>query len=68
MARATTTPSATTDPDALKLSPEVAWYLEDRGIPFPDCPPAIKTPEPRDVPGATFDPDRVDRVLRAFRR
>ena len=51
----------------LKLSPEVGWYLESRGIPLPDCPPAIKTPEPRKVGGAKFDPDRVDRVLDAFR-
>lgn len=50
----------------LKLSPEVAWYLVERGIPLPDCPPLIKTPEPRDEPGAVFDAERVDRVLRAF--
>lgn len=58
-----TTTSSAVD---LKLSPEVAWYLESRGIPFPDCPPRIKTPEPRDVPGAQFDPERVDKVLAAF--
>lgn len=52
--------------DRLKISPEVGWYLLSRGIPLPDCPPLIKTPEPRDVPGARFDPDRVDRVLTAF--
>lgn len=51
----------------LKLSPEVAWYLVDRGITLPDIPPATKTPEPRTVPGAVFDPDRVDRVLRSFK-
>jgi phage terminase large subunit-like protein len=50
----------------LKISPEVAWYLGSRGIPLPDCPPLHKTPEPRDEPGAVFDPDRVDRVLKAF--
>ena len=50
----------------LKLSPEVTWYLESRGIPLPDCPPKIKTPEPSDSEGAVFDPDRVDRVLEAF--
>ena len=55
------------DLDRLKLSPEVAWYLEDRGIPLPDCPPKIKTPEPSKVKGARFDPDRVDKVLAAFR-
>ncbi|MGW5920826.1 terminase large subunit [Nocardia fluminea] len=53
--------------DRLKLSPEVAWYLISRGIPLPDCPPRWKTPEPRELPGARFDPDRVDRVLNTFR-
>lgn len=52
--------------ERLKLSPEVAWYLAERGIPLPDCPPLIKAPEPRDVPGAVFDPERVDKVIRAF--
>jgi len=70
-------PSATTtndelwsdaDLDALKLSPEVAWYLQSRGYPPPDCPPLLKTPEPREVPGARFDPARVDRVIAAFRQ
>ncbi len=50
----------------LKLSPEVGWYLESRGIPLPDCPPKFKTPEPRDMPGARFDAERVDHVLRVF--
>ena len=69
-------PSATTDDDLwadadldeLKLSPEVAWYLQSRGYPPPDCPPLIKTPEPREVPGTRFDPERVDRVIAAFRQ
>lgn len=70
-------PSATTtndelwadaDLDELKLSPEVAWYLQSRGYAPPDCPPLIKTPEPREVPGARFDPERVDRVIAAFRQ
>ncbi|MCX4661491.1 terminase large subunit [Streptomyces uncialis] len=52
--------------ERLKLSPEVAWYLTTRGIPLPDCPPLIKTPEPRDVEGAAFDPERVDKVLKSF--
>lgn len=52
---------------ALKLSPEVEWYLNDRGIPLPDCPPMTKTPEPRTVSGAVFDPAAVDRVILAFR-
>lgn len=54
--------------DALKLSPEVAWYLVTRGIPLP-APwqvPRWKTPEPREVRGARFDPDRVDRIIRAL--
>lgn len=50
----------------LGLSPEVLWYLESRGIPLPDCPPKIHTPEPSSVKGAVFDPDRVDLVLKAF--
>ncbi|MEU3447242.1 terminase TerL endonuclease subunit [Streptomyces thermolilacinus] len=50
----------------LKLSPEVAWYLTERGIPLPDCPPKVITPSPGEAPGAVFDPARVDRVLRAF--
>lgn len=50
----------------LKLSPEVAHYLVTRGIPLPDCPPAVKTPEPRMVPGAAFDGERVDTVLQVF--
>lgn len=64
MAKETTTHS----PDDLNISPEVAYYLETRSIPLPDCPPAVKTPEPRDVPGAVFDPERVDRVIAALRR
>ncbi len=53
--------------ERLKLSPEVAWYLASRGIPFPDCPPAIKTPEPGGLlRNAKFDAARVDRVLSAF--
>jgi phage terminase large subunit-like protein len=50
----------------LKLSPEVAAYMESRGYALPDCPPAIKTPEPRNVRGAAFDFERVDKVLAAF--
>lgn len=54
--------------ERLKLSPEVHWYLWDRGIPVPEFPPKWKTPEPRQARGAKFDPDRVDRVLAAFGR
>ncbi|MEV8396092.1 terminase large subunit [Streptomyces sp. NPDC057596] len=75
MSRTPTTPSGSDVPAAyldeellerLKLSPEVAWYLVERGIPLPDCPPLIKTPEPREAPGAVFDAERVDKVMRAF--
>lgn len=59
---------AAADLDELQLSPEVAWYLEDRGYPPPTCPPLIKTPEPSMVKGAVFDPERVDHVIAAFRR
>ncbi|ROS63900.1 phage terminase large subunit-like protein [Curtobacterium sp. PhB172] len=52
--------------EALKLSPEVAWYLQDRGYPLPEIPPKFKTPEPREVEGAQFDPERVDKVLKTF--
>lgn len=54
------------DLERLKLSPEIAWYLNDRGIPLPDCPPLVQTPSPGEAPGAVFDPDRVDKVLNAF--
>lgn len=50
----------------LRISPEIEWYFESRGIPLPDCPPTTKTPEPRTAPGAVFDPERVDRVLKVF--
>lgn len=50
----------------LKISPEVGWYLFSRGIPLPTCPPRFKTPEPRKVLGAKFDPERVDKVLKVF--
>jgi len=56
----------TSSPVDLKLSPEVENYLITRKIPMPDCPPRIKTPEPRNVRGARFDGARVDRVLKAF--
>jgi phage terminase large subunit-like protein len=50
----------------LKISPEVAWYLVTRGIPLPEAPPKVKTPEPRRMKGAAFDAARVDRVLAVF--
>jgi phage terminase large subunit-like protein len=50
------------------LSPEVGWYLESRGYVLPDwCRPAIHTPEPREVTGARFDAERVDKVIDALR-
>lgn len=52
----------------LKVSPEVAWYMLDRGYPLPQewQAPKTKTPEPRSVDGAVFDPGRVDKVLACF--
>lgn len=53
----------------LKLSREVAWYLLSRGfkLPEPWQAPLHKTPEAGEVDrAAVFDPERVDRVLRAF--
>lgn len=49
-----------------RLSEEVRWYLRTRGIPHPNCPPRFLTPDGAQRPGAQFDPERVDRVLRAF--
>ncbi|UXE04740.1 terminase large subunit [Arthrobacter phage Shambre1] len=51
----------------LKISAEVAYYMVTRGIPLPDCVPKVKTPEPRWVKGAQFDPERVDKVMAAFK-
>lgn len=70
MAARTTTRSPDL-PDAgelerLKLSAEVAWYLLERDIPLPDCPPLVQTPSPGEAPGAVFDPERVDKVIQAF--
>lgn len=55
--------------ERLKLSPEVAWYLQSRGFDTSGLrPPLTKTPEPGEwgVEGAVFDPERVDRVLAAL--
>ena len=51
--------------DELKLRPEVAHYLAARGYPLPDCPPAVKTPEPSGA-GVMLDAARVDRVIKVF--
>jgi phage terminase large subunit-like protein len=40
--------------------------MKARGIPLPDCPPKVQTPNPGEAPGAVFDPERVDRVLKSF--
>ena len=63
------TPSQSLDrPYAAKLSPEVQWYLESRGYVLEDWQqPLWRTREPRDVPGAFFDPERVDRVIESMR-
>lgn len=53
---------------ASPLSPEVAWYLRERNYELPGwVSPAVRTPEPRDVKGAVFDPDRVDHVIGALK-
>lgn len=51
----------------LKLSPEVAWYLIDRGYGLPAHPPLHKTPEADGDPDAIFDPEAVDRVINAMK-
>ncbi len=63
----TRSPADPYDPDELGCSPEVAWYLQDRGFGVPTCPPLVATPEPCNVPGGRFDPERVDRVINVFR-
>lgn len=52
----------------LKLSPEVAAYLDARDMEWPSHAPLIKTPEPRTVPDAAFSFARVDRVIEALKR
>ena len=53
---------------AADLSPEVQWYLEERGYSLEGATvPLIRTPEPRNVKGAQFDPARVDHAIRALR-
>ena len=51
----------------MATSPEVLAYMKARGIPLADCPPRIQTHEPRNVRGAQFDFERVDRVLASFK-
>lgn len=52
------------DAVAAGLSPEVEWFLESRGYVLEDWQrPLWRTAEPRDVPGAEFDPVAVDHVI-----
>lgn len=64
------TPSlSTSEAYSADLSPEVLWYLEDRGYKLEaDCRPLWRTEEPRKVKGAYFDPERVDRVIESLSR
>ena len=72
----TRTTNSSADLEALKISAEVAWYmqtwrLEQHGaaISLPDCPPLVKTPEPGELlKDCRFDPERVDRVLASMLR
>jgi len=51
------------------LSPEVEWYLKDRGYKLDAwCVPLWRTKEPRNVRGAYFDPACVDRVIDSLSR
>lgn len=58
--------TATRSRQASDLSPEIRWYLAERGYAEPTCTPLIRTPEPRMFKGAKFDPARVDRVIKAL--
>jgi phage terminase large subunit-like protein len=64
------TPSQlTSEAYASELSPEVVWYLKDRKYRLDaTCRPLWRTEEPRNVKGAYFDPERVDRVLESLAR
>lgn len=53
-------------PLSADLSPEVKWYLENRGYEVPAIVPLIRTPEPRDFEGAVFDPAKVDKAIKAL--
>lgn len=63
------TRSRSTDrPYAAPLSPEVKWYLRDRGYTLEKWQkPLWRTAEPRDAPGAFFDPSRVDSVINTLK-
>jgi phage terminase large subunit-like protein len=66
----TATPSlSTSEAYASELSPEVVWYLKDRGYKLDlSCRPLWRTEEPRKVRGAYFDPERVDLVIESLGR
>lgn len=50
-----------------ELSPEVEWYLKERGFKLePWQKPLWRTKEPRTAKGAYFDPARVDKVITAL--
>lgn len=60
---------STSEAYSAALSPEVFWYLENRGYTLADsCRPLWRTEEPRKVKGAYFDPERVDRVIESLTR
>lgn len=61
--------AARTRSDRLRseLSPEVVYYLQSRGYATPVCTPLIRTPEPRSVRGAVFDPALVDVKIAALK-
>lgn len=40
--------------------------MQERGYPLPTCIPRYKTPEPRRMAGARFDPEAVDKVINAL--
>jgi phage terminase large subunit-like protein len=68
MTRKATRSLSTERPYAAPLSPEVKWYLKDRGFELQKWQkPLWRTAEPRDVEGAYFDPARVDHVIDTLR-
>ena len=67
MARRTRSAQASARRHSAPLSGEIEFYLESRGYPLPTCVPKFRTPEPRSVRGAVFDPDEVDRKIAALK-
>ena len=71
MTKATPSASPVNTPKAYSadLSPEIGWYLENRGYKLDVlCRPLWRTKEPRTVRGAYFDPELVDRVIDSLSR